>query len=420
MLKIKQTKLAYQPEPLIHALGFKGGNLTELWQVSCTIETDSGLSATGYGVQSVLWSDSGIFTQFGQHAGNELMLQITQYALSCLENTVLTTPPELLRQILPDVLRYAKQISGYPDLRTTFVLNALTPVDWALWRLYQKANPTENFESLTAPFTHYLNHRQDRLGNIPLISYDTPESQIRQLAEEGRFFFKIKIGSNPGGRNDLDEMLEQDVRRFRQIHNILKDYRTDFTDCGHPAYYFDANGRYDSRDRVLRFLEQVDKEDALNRVLLLEEPFPEDALASVHDLPVAVAGDESAHSEEDAIRLIEEYGFQTIALKPIAKTLSISLAVLEEAGKRGIPCFCADLTVNPQMVEINKCFASRLSTLKGLKTGVFESNGSQNYRNWQRMMETSGYARKNWAIMQKGLFELDEAYYRCDGGIWTN
>ena len=419
MQLITKTKLSCRPEPLIHALGFKGGNLTELWQIECSIETDSGLCGTGFGVQSVLWSDSTIFSRFGQQKGNEMMYAISGFALKLLEGQQFTTPPQLLQDILPEVLAYAKKITGYQDLRTTFVLNALTSIDWALWRLYQKIQG-QNFAVLTASFTHHFTAKQKKLGNVPLISYDTPESQIRELADEGRFLFKIKIGSNPGGRNDPEEMLQWDIARFRQIHNILKEYDTPYTECGHPTYYFDANGRYDSQDRVLRLLDAVDREAVLDRVVLLEEPFPEHNLQSVRGIPVTVAGDESAHSQEDAVRLIEEYGFGAIALKPIAKTVSVTLGVLEEAGNLGVPCFCADLTVNPRMVEINKCFAARLGALKGLKIGVFESNGSQNYRNWQQMMAASDLDRMPWANMKNGSFELDDAYYHCDGNIWKD
>jgi len=43
-------------------------------------------------------------------------------------------------------------------------------------------------------------------------------------------------------------------------------------------------------------------------------------------------------------------GYGAITLKPIAKTMSMSLKIAQLAYERSIPCFCADLTVNPILV----------------------------------------------------------------------
>ena len=71
------------------------------------------------------------------------------------------------------------------------------------------------------------------------------------------------------------------------------------------------------------------------------------------DLGLRIAADESAHTDEDAIRRIE-MGYSAIALKAIAKTLSMTMKIAQAALERGVPCFCADLTVNPILVEWNK------------------------------------------------------------------
>jgi len=418
MERIEKTGLRRVREPLLHPFGFKGSSLTELWQICCQLETGSGLTGTGLGVQSVLWSDGGVFARLGQEGGNLAMERTTAYALDRLRGMELTTPPDMLKILLPETLTFARKLTGQESLRTTFALNALTCVDWALWQLYAGQKNCRNFARLTAPFTDHLTARQDRLGNIPLISYDTTEEQIVSLAEEGRFFYKIKIGSNPGNQNDPEQMLHWDCRRLAQIHTLLGNLETPETDCGHPLYYLDANGRYDTLDRVKRLLDFADSIGALDRIALLEEPFPEGRLLDVSGLPVTMAGDESAHSAADAICLIEEYGYRAMALKPIAKTLSVSLEVLQAAGERGVPCFCADLTVNPAMVELNKLFAAHLPCLPGLRCGVFESNGSQNYRNWAAMCEKSPAHGKPWAKSEKGLFRLSEEYYAADGGIW--
>ena len=71
------------------------------------------------------------------------------------------------------------------------------------------------------------------------------------------------------------------------------------------------------------------------------------------DVPIRLAADESAHTDEDAIKRIQ-MGYHAIALKAIAKTLSMTMKIAQAAYERNIPCFCADLAVNPILVEWNK------------------------------------------------------------------
>lgn len=420
MEKIQTTILRSQCQPLMQSFGFKGGSLTELWQVTCEITTDRGATATGQSVQSVLWSDSAVFERWGQREGNQKMYALTAFALERLRGMPLEAPPLMLSKLLPETIAYGKRITKNQNLRTTFALNALTGIDWALWKLYRKSQGLQNFEDLTAPFTNYLHHRQSKLGGIPLLSYDTTEEEIRSLARKGYFLFKIKIGSNPGGRNDPDEMLRWDVARLEQVHRILSPLDTPWTECRKPLYYLDANGRYDSVERVRQFLDAAEAMGALDRIILLEEPFAENNIQDVSSLPVRIAGDESAHSAEDAIVLMEQYGYRAMALKPIAKTASVSLEVLQAAGERNVPCFCADLTVNPTMVELNKRFAAGLSPLPGLKIGVFESNGEQNYVNWETMRRQSPAWGEPWSLFQEGVYSLPEHYYTNDGNIWKD
>lgn len=347
------------------------------------------------------------------------MYALTAFALERLRGMELEAPPVMLNKLLPEVLDYGKRITGL-ELRTSFALNALTGVDWALWKLYRKHLGNPDFEALTAPFTNHLAQRQDRLGGIPLISYNTSLDELDSLARQGYFLFKIKIGADPGGENDPDAMLYWDIDRLREIHGVLAHLDTPWTRCGHPLYYLDANGRYDSLDRVRAFLDAADSMGALERIALLEEPFAEDNLQNVRSLPVRVAADESAHSAAEAVELIERYGYGAMALKPIAKTLSVSLEVLQAAGERNVPCFCADLTVNPDMVEQNRRFAAGLRPLPGIKIGVFESNGSQNYVNWNAMCRRSPAFGKAWTCLQNGGYSLTEEYYACDGNIWED
>ncbi len=416
---ITKTSLAWEPQPLRGAFGFKGGSLTELWQVRCFLATDSGLAASGRSVQSVLWSDGAVFARWGERAGNERMLALTRYALELLEGMALSPPPEMLQVLLPAVLERGRALTEADGLRATFALNALTGIDWALWKLWRLHTGCPGFDALTAPYRAAAPIHAPALGVIPLLSYDTPEEQILSLAEQGCFLFKIKIGADPDGRGDREQMLRWDAGRLAQIHRLLQDRDTPWTDCGHPVYYLDANGRYDTAERVERLLDAADRMGALERIVLLEEPFPEDAPQDVRRLPVAVAGDESAHSAADAARLMDRYGYRVMALKPIAKTVSVSLEVLQAAQERGAACFCADLTVHPAMAELSKRFAAGLAPLPGLRVGVFETNGAQNYVNWKAMRRQSPAWGRPWEEPRDGLYRLDGEYYRTDGEIWT-
>lgn len=264
-----------------------------------------------------------------------------------------------------------------------------------------------------------LQTRQKLLASVPLITYGIDTETIINLVGGGSFFIKIKLGSDPDGDNDPEKMLAWDKTRFTNIHNALQDFKTAYTENGRIAYYLDANGRYDSKDRLLRLLDHADKINALDQIVIFEEPFPEDMELDVSDIPVRIAADESVHSTQDADRLIN-MGYTAIALKPIAKTLSMSFKILELAHKRNIPCFCADLTVNPLMVEWNKNVAARLGALPGIKTGVLEVNGHQYYANWDKMKTYHPMGNENWVDSLNGFFTLDENFYANSGGIFEN
>jgi len=241
-------------------------------------------------------------------------------------------------------------------------------------------------------------------------------AQIQAAVDAGSFFAKIKVGADPKGDGDPEKMLAWDQQRLSQIHDLLKDRPTPWTDSGHIPYYLDANGRYDSKERLMRLLDHAQKIGALDRILLFEEPFPEAYVVDVHDIPLRLAADESAHTDTDAQRRIE-LGYGAIALKPIAKTLSMSLRVAQVAHAAGVPCFCADLTVCPLLVDWNKSVAARLSALPGMKLGVLESNGHQNYRDWQAMESYHPAAGASWTLVHDGMFELQPEFYARSAGI---
>ena len=176
-------------------------------------------------------------------------------------------------------------------------------------------------------------------------------------------------------------MAAWDCARLEQIHAVAKDYRTPCTKDGRVLYYLDANGRYDNKERLRLLLDHADRIGALDRIALLEEPFAPGDETDVSDLPVTVNADESAHSVEDVRRRLA-LGYRAVALKPIAKTLSVSFRMAAAVYEAGAQCMCAALTVNPFFAQWNKQFAARVAPLAKMNVGCLEVNGNQNYITW--------------------------------------
>lgn len=411
-MKVLSASLGMESQPLKHPFGFKGSALTCLWQVAVRIRTEQA-EAVGLGVQSVLWSDAGVFADLGEERANGAMLDVTRYALGLLPGMEAETPFTVLDRIFEPVYAYAVRRTGRQALSKTFVLNALVPVDLALWQLWARQTGEARFDRIWS----LPQEKQSLLANVPLITYGTALSDVTALARQGTPLLKIKLGADPDGDGSRETMLQWDCRRLLQIHSAVKDLPTAYTDCGHILYYLDANGRYDSKNRLRRLLDWARDHGILERILVLEEPFPETLAIDVGDLPVCVAADESAHGMED-LRLRYSLGYGALTLKPIAKGLSTSLRMAEFARAHNMACFCADLTVNPLMVTWNQCVAARLPRLRGMKVGIVESNGAQNYQNWEQMkahhpMNGSGFLQE-----RQGIYRLDEQFYHSDGGIF--
>lgn len=410
---IASTKSNYVREPLIRPFGFKGGFMTGIWQSVFRLTSANGIESIGLGTQNVLWSDATVFAAHSEEDGNALMFSISKQALSLIQGESFCTPIELQERILEDLLRESKRITGNPDLRMTFVLNALVGIDNALWVLYAREKGITRFDQLIPePYRPALATRHDKVASIPLMAYNIPLDEIRAATDDGYFFMKIKIGQ-PGTQ---EEMLEKDMARITEIHQVIGTVETPHTANGRLPYYFDANGRYQSKELLVRLLEHADKIGALEQIQIIEEPFPEELEIGVHDLPVRLAADESAHTDVDALKRIE-MGYGAIALKPIAKTMSMSMKIAQLAHERKVPCFCADLTVNPVLVEWNKAVACRLSPFPGLEMGLLETNGHQNYARWDRMRDALPFRDAPWANPVRGVFRLDEDYYAKNGGI---
>jgi hypothetical protein len=96
--------------------------------------------------------------------------------------------------------------------------------------------------------------------------------------------------------------------------------------------------------------------------------------------------------------------------------MSISLKIAKLAYDRGVPCFCADLTANPILVDWNKTMAALLAPLPGLKVGVIETNGHQNYRNWNSMLDRHPRRDAQWIKAEGGMFKLNDDFFRYSGG----
>ncbi|MCX6334639.1 MAG: twin-arginine translocation signal domain-containing protein [Bacteroidia bacterium] len=414
-ITISMTKIGFETEPLIRPFGFKGGFMKEIWQTISYLRSSSGAHSIGLGTQNVLWSDAQVFATHSESASNAIMYSITDRALRLISGHSFTSPVELLDSILPEVFEYGKKVTSNPQLRKTFALNAMVGIDNAAWLLYAKENGITTFDEMIPPeYRPALSHHHKKVAAIPLMAYTIPIEEIMAATDNGYFFMKIKIGQ-PGTQ---EEMLEKDKERLSAIHLAIGDVKTPYTKNGKLPYYFDANGRYENKDTLLKLLDHAKSIGAFDQIAIIEEPFAEEFEIDVSNIPVRLASDESAHTVEDAIKRIQ-MGYKAMALKAIAKTLSMTMKIAQAAYERDIPCFCADLTVNPVLVEWNKNIAARLASFPGIgNLGLLESNGHQNYQNWNTMLGYHPRKDAPWVNVKGGVYELDREFYKTGGGIF--
>ena len=413
-IRIKSVDSNFERDPLIRPFGFKGGYMTEIWQAAGLLETDSGYQEIGLCTQSVLWSDAEVFAAHTESAGNAIMYLMLEYALQKSKDSTFQDPIELMENLLPDTYEYGKKITQNKNLRKTFALNALLALDNAAWLVYAKENEFKSFdEMIPESYRDGLSYKHKKIASIPLMSYAVPISEIKEAVDDGYFVMKIKIGQ-PGTQ---EEMLEKDKNRIEEIHKAIGDKEIPHTKDGKIPYYFDANGRYEKKETLLRLLDHAEKIGALDQIVIIEEPFPEEYEVDVSDIGVRIAADESAHTDEDAEKRIQ-MGYSAIAVKAIAKTLSMTLKIIKVAHKHGIPCFCADLTVNPILVDWNKNVAARLAPFPELGLGLLETNGHQNYANWDKMRSYHPCTGASWTITKNGVFNLDDDFYKKSGCIF--
>jgi L-alanine-DL-glutamate epimerase-like enolase superfamily enzyme len=247
---------------------------------------------------------------------------------------------------------------------------------------------------------------------MPSFSAGTDVAKIKKAADEDYFIMKLKIGA----AGTQKEMLEKDMAFLTAVHKAIGHYETPYTKSGKIPYYFDANERYDEKDTLLRFLDHAKKIGAFDQISVIEEPFGERNQNSVADIGITIAADESGHTVEDVAARIEQ-GYKAMAVKAVAKTLSMTMRITQLAHEKKIPCFCADLTVNPILVDWNKSVAARLEPFPLLTIGLQETNGHQYYINWDKMMSYHPEANATWTVTKKGVYITDKTFYEKSGGI---
>ncbi len=411
-ISIEHVDTNFEREPLI-PYRFKGSAITEAWQTLAYLRSASGNHRIGIGTQGTLWSDQRVFFAHSTNGGNALMYAMTEYAVQQLKGHTFDDPVKVLDELLPEVWEYGKKITGIPDLKKTFALNALVPVDNAVWLLYADENGLGKFDDMIPEaYSQGLSARHDKVASIPSFSVGASVEDVKAAADRGHFIMKLKTGS----AGTQEEMIQKDMAFLEGVHKAIGHYETPYTENGKIPYYFDANERYEKKETLERFLDHAKKIGAFDQIAVIEEPFGEDNDTYVGDLGVRVAADESAHTVEDALTRIEQ-GYSAIAVKAIAKTLTMTMKIAQAAYEKGVPCFCADLTVNPILVDWNKNVAARLPAFPDMNLGLQETNGHQYYKNWERLMSYHPKSEGSWVRTKDGVYPTDKSFYEESGGI---
>jgi len=412
--RVTETNSNFEREPLIRPFGFKGGYLREIWQSAAMLQGESGIRKVGICTHNVLWSDAEVFAAHSPAASDAMMFAISERGMQMIKGQTFASPVHMVESIKDELWEYGKKITCHPNLRKTFILNSLVGVDNAAWLLWAAENGVTKFDDLIPDaYRPALSYRHDMVASIPLMAYNIPINEIVQAVDNGYYFMKIKIGQ-PGTQ---EEMLQKDMARLTEIHQAIGHRTTAHSKDGKLPYYFDANGRYEKKETLQRLIDHAKKIGAFDQIAIIEEPFPEELEVDVSDLGVRLACDESAHTDVDTLKRIQ-MGYRAVALKAAAKTTSITMKMAKVAHENNVPCFLADLTVNPILVEWNKNIASRLSPFPDLGTGLLETNGHQNYKNWDNMLTYKPSSGASWAKTQQGVFHLDKDYYDRSGGIF--
>lgn len=402
--------------PLRRPLGFKGAAISEKWVSRISFTGSGGCRATAYGGYAVLWSDDRVFLSHSECGANALMAAVTEFGIQCARRVKFQTPLELQDSILSEVHEYACSITRLPDLNPAFTLNALVAVDHAAWLLFAQERGLENFdEFVAAGCGQRLPARHSSVGGIPLLSYNTTRAEMVRLAAAGYFMFKINLGASGGPA----EMLTADKARLALIHEAIGATFTPHTSDGKVRYYLDANGRYKSRAQVEELLSFAQSLGFLEQIALFEEPFAEPRAESLDGLPVLFTADESLRSVKDLAGIMDA-GIRAVTVKPAGKGLSATLRMIAEAIRLGAVVLVSDSSCTPLMLDWNKNVAARLPALPGMKFGLMEINGHQNYAQWDRLLARHPDAGRSWLKPKRGIFRLPASFYKSGGGIFAS
>lgn len=413
-MKFSDFDFNFEREALIRPFSFKGSAFTEKWINIVALKSAAGLCEVGIGSTAVLWSDPAFFSANTETGGNLVISRLCEEAARLILDKEYRDPVEAVKSIVDPLHEIGKRISGTPGLRKTFVLNSMIALDNAMWKLFFTENHGSTFgDIIPESCRDVLRTKHEELACLPLITYNVPVGEVVEAVRNGTFFLKIKIGQ-PGTQ---EEMLKKDCARLSDLFDAVNEYTTPYTDCGKVVFYLDANGRYGEIGQLRKLIDHLADIGMLDRVLILEEPFPEDYKEDVSSLPLRVAADESLHGVED-IRERAELGYRAFALKPAGKTLSMCFEMAAEAHQRELPCFVADSACVPQLVDWNKNFAARLPLFPGLKIGFMESNGSSFYKRWRELLADHPCSGAQWLEPVHGLFKLDADFYARSGGIF--
>ena len=413
-MRITSVDLDIQREPFTRPFAFKGSAFHEKWNLVVCLRDEVGTEAYGIGGLAVLWSDERVFSAHTETGGNALMVATLERALQASLAVDWERPEDLLGAVRGAAQAFARAATGRGiDLQPTFVLNALVALDNAAWVLWARRNGITDFEEwVPSRAAAALGHRQLRVALTPAVGYNMPDSQVATLLEQGAGVLKVKIG-HPG---DEAEMVAGDCRRLQRLEPLLRTAKTRLTDSGDVLLYLDANGRYRSKAALRLVLDQADRLGLLDRIAVLEEPFAAHVDEEVGDLGVLVAADESLHDPADVIHR-RQAGYGAIAVKPAGKTLSVAFDMLAAAAEQDMIAFVADNACVPILVEWNKNIAARLPAFPGVRGGMMESNGPENYRRWEQMLSEHPRAGAPWLAARSGAYELDDDYYAAAGGV---
>ena len=413
-MQISETHLEIQREPFARPFGFKGSAFHEKWNMVVRLRDNEGREAVGVGGLAVLWSDAAVFSAHTEVGGNVLQASILEHALQYIKDREYPDPPSMLGDVLPHAFAYGTAITGIDDLRLTFVIIALVALDNAAWLLYAQENGISTFDDLIPPWAAgELAEKQNAVATVPAVGYTLPMDELESILQAGTFVLKIKIGQS----GDSAEMVVKDKARLSKIHDLAKSHTSSMTNSGKVLYYLDANGRYTEKAGMAELLDHADAIGALDQVILVEEPFDESVQFDVYDLPARFAADESVHTIEDVQRRSEQ-GYGALAIKPAGKTMSLAFEMVKAGSELGMECFVADNACVPLLVEWNKNIAARLPSFPGLKGGLMESNGPENYGTWERLLSEFPLPDAGWLKPIDGAFRLDEDYYAVSGGIF--